>query len=77
MVHITDASCHHIQELPRVAKEIDGREITNYVVSSEEFANLYARLCTNGGQFFSIEDASFDQILNNVARSIVNEIRYQ
>ena len=77
MVHITDASCHHIQELPRVAKEIKDREITNYVVSSEEFANLYARLSTNGGQFFSIEDASFDQILNNVARSIVNEIRYQ
>lgn len=77
MVHITDAGCHNVGQLPTIARQLRDRSITSYVVSSDEFANLYARLCTNGGEFYSIEDAGFEDILNNVARSIVNEIRYQ
>lgn len=76
MVHITDAGCHNVETLPRIARTLRDRSITTYVVSSEEFANLYTRLCNNGGNFFSIEDAGFEDILNNVARSIVNEISY-
>ena len=77
MVHITDAGCHNVQLLPKVAKELKGRSMTTYVVSSDEYANLYNRLCSNGGKFFSIEDATFDRILDNVAHSIVNEISYE
>lgn len=77
MVHITDAGCHNVRQLPRLARQMRDRSITTYVVSSDEFANLYTRLCNNGGEFFSIEDAGFEEILDNVARSIVNEIRYQ
>jgi|GEM_PF-3447938 len=77
MVHITDAGCHNVGTLPRIAEQLKDRSITTYVVSSDEFANLYTRLCNNGGHFFSIEDAGFEDILDNVARSIVNEIRYR
>lgn len=77
MVHITGAGCHNVGTLPRIARQLKDRSITTYVVSSDEFANLYMRLCNNGGEFFSIEDAGFEDILDNVARSIVNEIRYQ
>lgn len=77
MVHITDAGCHNTGQLPTLARQLRDRAITTYVVSSDEFANLYTRLCNNGGQFYSIEDAGFESILDNVARSIVNEIRYQ
>jgi Mg-chelatase subunit ChlD len=77
MVHITDAGCHNAGTLPRIASQLKDRSITTYVVSSDEYANLYMRLCNNGGEFFSIEDAGFEDILDNVARSIVNEIRYQ
>lgn len=77
MVHITDAGCHNVQNLPRIARQLKERAITTYVVSSDEFANLYNRLCGNGGEFFSIEKSGFEEILDNVARSIVNEIRYQ
>lgn len=77
IVHITDAGCHNVEQLPTLARQLRDRSITSYVVSSDEFANLYNRLCNNGGEFYSIEDARFEDILNNVARSIVNEIRYQ
>lgn len=77
LVHITDADCHNADQLPRIARQLRERAITTYVVSSDEFANLYTRLCNDGGEFFSIEDAGFAEILDNVARSIVNEIRYR
>lgn len=76
LVHITDADCHNTDQLPQIARQLKDRAITTYVVSSDEFANLYTRLCNGGGEFFSIEDAGFAEILDNVAKSIVNEIRY-
>jgi hypothetical protein len=73
-VHITDASCHHAERLPAVAAELDRRHITTHVVSRREFSNLYGPLCVNGGQFHAIQDAQFEDILLNVARSIANQI---
>ena len=77
MVHITDAGCHHVGRLPGIARTLRDKDIVSYVVSVQEYANLYARLCGNGGKFVPIDNAKFDDILDYVAESLVNEIRYQ
>ncbi len=73
-VHITDASCHHEQRLNEIAARLKERGVVTYVVSLESLADKYARLCVNGGRFFAIEDARFDDILLKVARSISSQI---
>jgi Mg-chelatase subunit ChlD len=74
-VHITDASCHHAEKLPGVAQDLEDRNITTYVVSRRELNNLYGPLCVHGGRFHAIQDAQFEEILLNVARSITNQIK--
>jgi molecular chaperone DnaK len=76
-VHITDAECHHPQQLGTLARDLRQRSVVTYVVSQRRFQNLYAPLCVNGGKFYAIEDADFADILLGVARSIANEIGYQ
>jgi hypothetical protein len=76
-VLITDESCHHVERLPALANGLRARKITTYVVSQQNLSDLYSPLCVNGGQFFSISKARFDDILLNVARSITNQIRYR
>ena len=76
-VHVTDASCHHQEKLPSVADRLKAESIITYVVSMEEHANVYARLCSNGGSFLSMKNADFDRILDNLAHSLISEIRYQ
>lgn len=76
-VHITDAGAHHEDQLPLVAQELKRRMITTYVVSLNKFANRYSPLCVNGGKFYAIEDAKFEDILLGVARSIASQIGYR
>ncbi len=76
-VHITDAPTHNRKRLPRIADELRQREIVTYVVSLEDFANLYKPICVNGGKFYDIEEAKFEDILQLVAKSIVSEIKYK
>jgi Mg-chelatase subunit ChlD len=76
-VLITDAPCHHPQELAGLADELRERDIITYVVSRQELRELYEPLCVNGGQFRSIQGARFEDILLNLAQSIANQIRSQ
>lgn len=76
-VHITDAGCHHREQLPKVREELRERGVVTYVVSLNRFANLYQQLCINGGKFYAIEDAKFDDILLGVAKSIASQIGYR
>ncbi len=76
-VHITDASTHEFDQIPRIAAQLKQRKIVTYVVSDQEHANLYDPLCVNGGEFFDIEQAEFEEILQLVAKSIVSEIKYK
>jgi von Willebrand factor type A domain len=76
-VHITDEACHHVDQLPDVALALQLKGIVTYVVSRKDFANLYSPLCVNGGRFFAINEARFDDILINVAKSITSQIRYR
>ena len=76
-VHITDASTHDRDQIPRIAAQLKQREIVTYAVSEQEHANLYQPLCVNGGKFFDIEQAEFEEILRLVAKSIVSEIKYK
>lgn len=76
LVLITDEACHHEDELPALGEALKQRRAVVYVASRSRFANLYAPLCVNGGRFFSIEGARFDDILLGVAKSLTNQIRY-
>jgi Mg-chelatase subunit ChlD len=76
-VLITDESCHNVERLPELADALRARKIATYVVSRKNLSNLYSPLCVNGGTFFAINKARFDEILLNVAKSITNQIRYR
>jgi Mg-chelatase subunit ChlD len=76
-VLITDERCHNVARLPALANGLRARKIATYVVSQQNFSVLYSPLCVNGGQFYSISQARFDEILLNVAKSITNQIRYR
>ena len=74
-VHITDAPCHHEEKIPATASMLKSRSIITYVVSQSELMSLYNPLCVNGGTFHSIQDAKFEDILKQVAKSIANQIK--
>jgi Mg-chelatase subunit ChlD len=74
-VHITDASCHNEEKIPETAEKLKSRSIITYVVSRRELSNLYEPLCVNGGTFHAIQDAKFEDILKEVAKSIANQIK--
>lgn len=76
-VHVTDASCHHPEELPIVAREMQSRGIVTFILSDGDNQNLYSPLCVNGGRFFGIRFANFDEILSQVAVTLSNQIRYR
>lgn len=76
-VHITDAGCHNPRELTPIAHELKERKIVTYAVSLNKFANLYQPLCVNGGKFYAIEDAKFEDILLGVAKSLASQIGYR
>jgi len=76
-VLITDESCHHEEEIPAIAKALESQKIVGYVVSRKNLEGLYSPLCVNGGRMFAIDEANFDDILLNVAKSITNQIRYK
>ena len=73
-VHITDADCHDPQKLPALAEQLRKRSIITYVVSKDEYKFLYQSLYAKGGSFHAIRKANFDEILETVAKQIVNTI---
>ncbi len=76
-VLITDESSHHVDQIPDLATALQSKGVVVYAVSRKQFSNLYSPLCVNGGKFFAINEAKFDEILINVAKSITNQIRYR
>lgn len=76
-VHITDADCHHEQQIIPLSKELRERSIATYVVSSKQFKNLYYPLYETTDGFYAIEEADFGDILVKVARSITSRIGYR
>jgi hypothetical protein len=76
-VLITDADYKKNSEQLRsgLISELKRRGIVVYVVSRENWRDRYTPLCVNGGRFHAIEDAQFEQILTDLARSITNQIR--
>jgi hypothetical protein len=45
------------------------------VVSRGEFERVYARICVNGGEFKSIDNADFATLLDGVAEKLNAAIR--
>jgi hypothetical protein len=74
-VHITDAGCHHRQRIPELAASLKENKVVTYVISKPNLRSLYSRLCVNGGSFHAISESSFGSILNEVAKSITNQIK--
>lgn len=75
-VHITDADCHHEQQLIPLSRELRARSVATYVVSSKQFQKLYFPLYESTNGFYAIEGADFGDILVKVARSITSQIGY-
>jgi hypothetical protein len=50
-------------------------KVVTYVISQRNQSRLYSPLCVNGGQFYGIRDAPFESILQEVAKSISNQIK--
>ncbi|MFN0052616.1 MAG: vWA domain-containing protein [Planctomycetales bacterium] len=75
LVLITDAPCHHDDQIAALSRALTAQRTVLYAVSRKELANLYSPLCVNGGRFFALEEARFEDILAGVARSITNQIR--
>ena len=76
-VHITDAPCHHQQQLGPLSVQLKKQGVVSYVVSRQEQRSLYQGICVNGGKFYAIEEAEFADILLRVARSITSQIGYR
>jgi Mg-chelatase subunit ChlD len=72
-VHITDASCHNTERIPALAAILKEREIVTYVLSNQRYQRLYSPLCVNGGSFYGLH-ARFEDILDKLAQSLVNQI---
>lgn len=73
-IHITDAGCHNAGRIPALVETLNERSILTYVVSQQQLRRLYGPLCVNGGKFYGIRAAPFESILQDVAKSIVNQI---
>lgn len=74
---ITDADCHHEQRIPEVANNLKQKNVKSFIVSREQFRKTYTNLCVGGGRYFSLETAkSFDEVLEGVATTIVDQIGY-
>lgn len=69
-IHITDAHTHRAQELERLTGVLRERGIMMCVVSRTRFRSVYEPLCVNRGEFFAIEQANFESILDRLATSI-------
>jgi hypothetical protein len=74
-VHITDAGCHHKERIPDIVDALKENKIVTYVISQRNLRGLYGPLCVNGGAFYGINDASFEAILKEVAKSISDQIK--
>ncbi len=74
-VHITDAGCHHHERIGDIAKSLQENKVVTYVISQRILNRLYSPLCVNGGKFYGITDAPFESILQEVAKSISNQIK--
>ena len=66
-IHITDAPCHRPGELPRLARELEGRGVTMFVVSQGLLRSWYERLCVCGGKFYAMGGRDFPDILMDIA----------
>jgi hypothetical protein len=73
-VHITDADCHHPERLSEVASQLKKQGILTYSISRRQLGRLYKPICVNGGTFHDINGSNFETILQEIARSIVNQI---
>jgi hypothetical protein len=74
-VHITDAGCHHKERIRDLAAGLKENKVVTYVISQRILRQLYGQLCVNGGSFYGIKDAPFESILQEVAKSISNQIK--
>jgi hypothetical protein len=74
-VHITDAGCHHHERIKDLIASLKENKVVTYVISQRNQSRLYSPLCVNGGQFYGIRDAPFESILQEVAKSISNQIK--
>lgn len=74
-IHITDAGCHHRERLRSLADSLKENQVITYVVSRRNLRPLYGPLCVNGGSFYGLNDAPFDSILQEVAKSITDTIK--
>jgi hypothetical protein len=74
-VHITDAGCHHHERIKDLVASLKENKVVTYVISQRNQSRLYSPLCVNGGQFYGIRDAPFEAILQEVAKSISNQIK--
>lgn len=74
-VLVTDADTHRAQELRRIERALQERGIVSFVVSRGEFERVYARICVNGGEFKSIDNADFATLLDGVAEKLNAAIR--
>ncbi len=74
-VHITDADTHRQQELAEIRTRLEAAGVVAFVVSREQWRLVYEPLCVGGGEFFPIEQARFERILERLADSIVSAIQ--
>jgi Mg-chelatase subunit ChlD len=74
-VHITDADCHNKGRIRELVESLNDNKIVTYVISKKNLRTVYGKLCVNGGSFFGINDAPFESILKEVAKSITNQIK--
>jgi hypothetical protein len=81
-IHITDADTHRQQELAAIRTRLESDGIVAFVVSRPQWRPVYEPLCVGGGEFFSIEQASFEiqqarfeRILERLADSIISAIQ--
>jgi Mg-chelatase subunit ChlD len=73
-IHITDANCHHAERIPELAEALKEKSVLTYVISQQGLRRLYEPLCVNGGAFYGIRNTPFETILQEIAKSIVNQI---
>lgn len=76
-IHITDAPCHGAQRLSPLGETLRNRGIIVSVVSRESLQAEYSTLCVNGGKFYALDAARFEEILIHVAGAIASQIGYQ
>ena len=72
-IHITDAGCHEEDRIPAQGRALKDRKIITHVLSLKRQQTLYRPWWENGG-FHGLRDGQFDEILKEVAKSVVDEI---